>query len=157
MKASILLLGAFTIPLNGAAAPHAAPVTSVSELAAPRIIMIHGGALDSVRYLTDWHENLEFMLSVNEVSGKVADLNLADRRYVDLALFWYGPTWDRFAKDTTLLKTLDPTGKEVGHGRLYLPKGELPAVLLYPGASVYRVVNEKGIRILEKYRVPVAP
>ncbi|MEO7353240.1 MAG: hypothetical protein ABIZ70_02705 [Gemmatimonadales bacterium] len=157
MKALLLVLSALTVSLHGLPAPATSHLVDAPRRAAPRIIKLHGGALDSRRYLTDWYENLDLMLAMNEPSGKVADLSLAGRRYVEMALYWYGPTWEPFAKDTTLLKTLDPADPRAAAGRLHLPQGALPGIVIYQGASQYRVVSEKGIKILEKYRVPIAP
>lgn len=148
MKAVILLLA-----IVGASV--GVPTTSrpsVPGSAAPRIIMLHGGVLKERVYLTEWWENLDFMLAVSEpVSGATAAPS-DGTPHIDVAMYWHGPTWEPYAKDTARLRTLDP--KDGQRGRIYLGHGDLRPFLAFPGASVARGIGAEGLKILSKYQVP---
>jgi hypothetical protein len=61
-----------------------------------------------------------------------------------LTFFWYGPTWDRFAKDTTLLKTLDPLKGDETLSLIIAHE----VILYYPNAKRARVVTAEGLKTL---------
>jgi hypothetical protein len=123
------------------------------DLAAPRIIMLYGGALDRRLYLTRFPENLQFMSAVAEPATLTRDA-LRGRPFIEVALYWHGPTWEPYATDTALLKTLRP---EAGQpARLYLGKGRLPPLFDYYSAGVnsgLRTIDPAGLAILKRHKV----
>lgn len=150
MKAPLFLIAGLCLGLSET--PFSSPD---AELAAPRIIMVYGGALTERYYLTDWKENLQFMRAVSEVSGPITDLRDERRPYVELALFWDATKWDSYARDSLKLKTLDPGGRDVGRGRLYYGEGSGPPVLVYSTAKSFRIVKAAGVEILARHGVAI--
>ncbi|MEO5824953.1 MAG: hypothetical protein ABIR59_03635 [Gemmatimonadales bacterium] len=147
MKGVFLILAIVGISAGGPARPH----TSSPESAAPRIIMLYGGVLKEPIYLTDWRENLDFMLAVSEPVSGAAALPSDSTQHIEVAMYWYGPTWEPYVQDTTRLRTLDP--KDAQRSRIYLGHANLRPLLVFPGATSARRIAAKGIEILSKYHV----
>lgn len=121
--------------------------------AAPRIILVHGAALPERQYLTTWRENLDFVSGIADPSTPVTEAKLAGRRFVDLSLYWEAHQWEAYLASPATLATLDPADKRAGQGRLYLPQGDEPALLVYRTATHVRVVNAASLEILKRYGV----
>ena len=145
----LLLVLAATATLVGGRTVPAPP----SFRMAPRIIMVHGGAVPQRLYLTNWRENLDFVSGIGEPSTPVEAARLAGRRYVDLTLYWEAPKWEKYLATPAALTQLDPADKAAGQGRLYLPTRDEPALLVYQTATRGRVVNAASIELLERYGV----
>jgi hypothetical protein len=85
MKGVMLLLALVGF---GTGAPMKAH-TSVPVYAAPRIIVLYGGVLKEPVYLTDWWENLDFMLAVSNLqSGPWPRSRVARRTSIRDVLEW---------------------------------------------------------------------
>ena len=148
---------AFVLLALLAATPTAAgPAARSPRLAAPRIIMFYGGSLEGRRYLTDYRENLQFMSAITQASTASRDA-LTGVRFIEATLYWHGPTWERHATDTALLKTLRPEAGQ--RARLYLRDGDLPPLFDYSSAF-YRpglhTIDPRGLVILHRNNVPVS-
>lgn len=142
--------------LTAAALAAGGPAIPASPAAAPRIIMYYGGELGDQRvYMVDWYENLALMLAMSD-SLRTVPPGYRQGRYVDIAMYWHGPTWEAHARDTTLLKTLRP---EQGlKSRLYLASGESRAFIEASGSFAYikyREISDSGLTILRKHGVPL--
>lgn len=132
--------------------PHDAPATDSSAApAAPRIIMVYGGTLTERIYLTDWHENLDFMMNLSLSDGSHArhEDSLSAPRF-EMALYWGNPGWDPSARDTAALRRLDPA--DGSPARIVL--GKLPRIT-YPGSNHPRVIGDSGLRILRERGLPM--
>ncbi len=149
MKGVMLLLALVGF---GTGAPMKAH-TSVPAYAAPRIIVFYGGVLKEPVYLTDWWENLDFMLAVSEPAVGPLAAQSDSTPHIEVAMYWNGPTWEPYVKDTMKLRTLDP--KDAQRSRLYLGRADRQPFLAYPGAPVVRGIAAKGVKILAKYHVPI--
>jgi hypothetical protein len=132
--------------------PDLAPATDVAGAsAAPRIIMVHGGTLAERIYLTDWKQNLEFLLDLSLTEGSFAtsEDSLTAPRF-EMSLFWGNDQWDRIARDTALLRRLDSA--DGSPARIVL--GGLPRVT-YPGSNHPRVIGATAMRILRERGFPM--
>ncbi|MEP6591002.1 MAG: hypothetical protein ABJC19_07450 [Gemmatimonadota bacterium] len=148
MKGIMLLLAIVGFGTGVPTSPH----TAFSGAAAPRIIMLYGGVLKERVYLTDWYENLAFMLAVSEPVAAATAAPSDSTPHIEVAMYWYGPQWEPYVHDTTRLRTLDP--KDAAPSRLYLGHANLRPFLAFPGASAARGIAESGLTILAKYHVP---
>jgi hypothetical protein len=137
------------VPLLLLVQPPVAPAAETA--AAPRIIMIHGGTLEERIYLTDWKQNLEFLLDLSLTDGSYAtsEDSLTAPRF-EMALYWGNDYWDRVARDTAELRRLDPT--DGSPARIVL--GGLPRVT-YPGSNHPRVIGATAMRILRERGFPM--
>jgi hypothetical protein len=116
----------------------ASALTSVSSLAAPRIILITGLDLKNPVILADWYENAEIMLGL-EIAD-VPSQRLRHREYFEVAMFW-GPRWQEYVDGGESLSALTPADANQ-HARLYPSTGQEPVVLVYddrPDPSGYGV------------------
>jgi len=145
MKGFLVLLTALGLttgaPAASAPAPHAAP----------RIIMLHGGVLEERIYLTDWYENLAFMLAIAEPAPSRVAAVSDSTPHVEIAMFWGGPTWEPYVQDTSRLRTLDP--EDAQRSRLYLGHDGRPPFIAFPVGPTARAIDSTGLKILAKYRV----
>jgi hypothetical protein len=124
-----------------------------ADAAAPWFVMFHGNLLQKRIVLTDWHENQRLMLSVAE-AVTVADRDLQDRPYVDVAYFW-GPDWVNYPTDEASVKKLEPqSGNQ--HGRFYPAYGAAEAIVTFEEASgpLQRKITPAGLEVLAKYGIP---
>src|SRR5690606_523344 len=125
------------------------PAREASRAMAPRINMFYDGSLETPIYMTDWWENLEFVSSVAEIRPINSDSGQSYAARVKVALFWHNPTWDRYARDSRLLRTLDPA-----HGSpATLEVRSNTVSLLYGKSKFERVLNEKAFAILKRHGV----
>lgn len=148
MKGFLLLLTAFGLTTGLSTRSEPAP------RAAPRIIMLHGGVLQERIYLTDWNENLAFMLAIAEPAAQPVSAASDSAPHVEIAMFWHGPTWEPYVLDTSRLRTLDP--EDAQRSRLYLGRDGRPPVIRFPVGPAARAIDSTGLKILAKYRVPVS-
>ena len=127
--------------------------------AAPRIILLHDGLMSERRvFMTDWKENLAFMVSTTE-SADVDPEELERAPAVKVALFWHGPTWENYANDPEALKTLSSDLAEQ-HARIYPASQTHEALFVFksipaPNPRLARRLGPEGIEILRKYGVLV--
>lgn len=137
----------FTSPVTAPAAP----------LAAPRIIMLHGGSLAEPIYLTNWHQNLTFMLAV-DATAPISRSTIDTAGAIQVAMFWYGPEWEGFARDTTRLPELTRHLGRAQRGALYLPpQSRTPLLDYYSGLTNpgLRTIAPIGLAILHRAGVPL--
>jgi hypothetical protein len=146
---------------------------TVSEAAAPRLVMVYGSLLDKPAVIDDWigiEEKLYWCQGLCSVDGKVTDgrqkndiepADLKGRPYLDLALFW-GTPWVQYVNDGKPLGNIKAEDAEAtlgqgmqssaAHGKFYPACGDLPAVIwLY----TIKRVNEDGLKLLSKFGVPI--
>jgi len=133
------------------------PVASpVPDLAAPRIIMVHGDRLEHPGYMVDWNENLQFMLATDSLGPDAASRSGMET-VCQVALFWGNDKWDAIARDSSRWHELEVEQPEVGRGKIYRKRDTGAIYLWYSsairGASRLRLVNDDGRRILIKYGV----
>jgi hypothetical protein len=126
-------------------------------LAAPHIVMIHGGSLRERIVIADWTTNQRLM------SGLIAQTSLPDsalrsRPFFDVALFW-GSEWKTYAETPERLQDLRPSQANQ-FARLYPAVGKLPALLVFRAGlagmarpSRYRRVSPDALDILAKHGV----
>jgi hypothetical protein len=143
---------AYTLALLSLGGP--APIPSVghsTSLAAPEIIIFHGGPLTSPVTVASWTENHALLLSMEPSEGLTPRWPPTPTRpVIKLALFW-GVQWRAYARSPSLLATLTPAQAN--------QTGEfLPAV---PGARArIRVgfidgpVSDSGLAVLRRHRIP---
>jgi hypothetical protein len=162
---ALLLLPVATTGTKPASAP---------TLAAPRIIVFHSGVLQGRRYMTDWSENLRFMLATNAPVSETREA-LGERPYIEVALYWHGPTWEAYAADTALLNTLplpvsssswspsppplppEDRRRLIQPARLYLGWHDHPPLFDYFSAGAnpgLRSISSAGLEILRAHDVP---
>ena len=117
--------------------------------------MFYGGVLEGRRYLTTFGENMAFMGAIVEPATMTRDA-MAGRSFMEVALYWHNPTWEPYATDTALLKTLRP---EAGQpARLYLGEGQHPPLFDYHSAGAnpgLRTIAPTGLDILRRHNVPM--
>jgi hypothetical protein len=143
---------AYTLALLSLGGPS--PLRSVghtTSLAAPEIIIFHGGPLTRPVTVASWTENHALLLSLEPSEGLTPSWRPAPTRpVIKLALFW-GVQWRAYARSPSLLATLTPAQPSQA--------GEyLPAV---PGARArIRVgffdgpVSDAGLAVLRRHRIP---
>jgi hypothetical protein len=154
VAAAALLLSASEPVDARSSASSAAEAARSSMRAMPRIIMFYGGAMKERRYMVDLRENHALMQAIS-VEGVSRTVDTAERPYVDVAMFWHNPTWEKHATDTALLRTLDPALAQ--RSRLYLDRGFERAVISSSNAAVveFREISALGIGIMRINGVPV--
>ena len=116
---------------------------SVSNLAAPRILMFLPS--DSARpvFLTDWNENGRFMSGLRETP--VPKDNVFTRPSIAVGLFWLGPRWEPFVRDPAALAHLKLSDAEQ-QGRLYF--GANDSSMLFVFKNVPRSPRARYRRVL---------
>jgi hypothetical protein len=126
-------------------------VVSPLEAAAPRLLMVYGAHLQKPVLLSDWGEIFKMFTS----TAAETNVNLADRPFYELALFW-GPEWNVYVNDGKPLDKLRPEDANQ-KGRFYPAFRDKPAVIS-AGPTVKQVPAE-SLRFLERSgirtRVPV--
>jgi len=116
------------------------------EAAAPRLLMVYGASLQKPVLLSDWGEIFKMFTS----TPAETDVNLNDRPFFELALFW-GPDWNAYVNDGKPLDMLLPEDANQ-KGRFYPAFGDNPAVIS-AGATLKRIPPE-SVRFLERYGIP---
>lgn len=128
---------------------------SLTRAAAPRLLMVYGTPLPQPVLLTDWWENLDFMLAIAE-GVTITPEELAGRPYLGLAFFG-GPEWVRYADEGRPLGALRPEEANQ-HGRFYPAAGDAGAVVTLdsvPGPwPLTRRVEPTGLEILARHGIP---
>lgn len=147
-----LVLSALALTLTGS---FAAAEPEAPALAAPRIIVLYGGPLEEPVYLTDWHENLRLMLASTEralISRAEVDTSGA----IQVAMFWYGPAWEEYARNADRLPELLSLTHKAQHASLYLADQGGPSLLDYSSALMnrgLRKIDSSGIALLASHGV----
>jgi len=116
------------------------------EAAAPRLLMVYGGPLQNGVLLRDWGEIFKMFTS----APSETNVNLNDRPFFELALFW-GREWNDYVNDGKPLDKLRPEDANQ-KGRFYPAFGDKPAVIS-AGRTVKQVPAE-SLRFLERYGIP---
>ena len=142
-----------------------APSAPSEVAAAPRIILLHDGLMSERRvFMTDWNENLTFMLSTTQ-SADVDPEELVNAPVVRAALFWGGPKWERYVDDPELLNTLSP-GLAEQHARIYPATEGREALFVMenvfgggpnPRFVFVRRLGPEGVEILRRHDVLTEP
>lgn len=101
-----------------------------ARAAAPRIMVISGGALPRPVILTDWADNTTIVQG-NEL--QIDPSQLAARPYLSVSLFW-GPQWDAYIAAGRPLAALD-AAQPTQTGRIYPGVGGGPALLVLDAAN----------------------
>jgi hypothetical protein len=141
----------FAAGVVGTAAWAASP-SSGAELAGPRIIMFHAGVLGEERiHLTDVYENMRFMQAIASPVDTVPPDYKAGP-FVEVAMFWHNPTWEPYAKDSALLRTLRP--EQGQRSTLYLARPGFHTFVDFPVYIKHRLVDSIGMEILKRHRIP---
>jgi hypothetical protein len=121
-------------------------------LAAPEIIIYHGGALERPIVVASFAENHTLLLTAgpHERLRQGTAPPLEKRPSIDLALFW-GIGWRAYAASPAFLASLTPAHADQ-HGKLY------PAV---PGAyaivsigAITGPVSDSGLAMLRRHGIP---
>jgi hypothetical protein len=138
--------------------------TSGAARAWPRLMMFYGTAIQNERrHITDWHKVEEFFDAL-ESSNRARP----DGPFLEVALYWHGPTWEPFVTDPAKLKDLplppNPAGSPtisrpafIQSARLYLGNGSQPPIFDYFSADRYpglQVVNAQGVKLLAAHGIP---
>ena len=140
--ALVLALGGLTTAARSA--------IEARTLAAPEIIIVHGGALPEQRVLASIEENHRLLLSVNR-PAPFPSAPLSERPALQLALFW-GWEWHATAESPERLRALRP-GQANQRGTFYPATGTAPALLMVGHTA--GVVSDSGLAILARHAVPV--
>ena len=129
-------------------------------VAAPDLIMFHGGTLSAPVILTDWDQNMALL---NELAGKVSSIKpeaLQGRPSISVAMFW-GYEWREYVTQRKLGTLTPEQGNQ--HATLYPATQTAPACLLLKdkgkfghgmaSAGLVRSVSDEGTALLRKYAV----
>lgn len=147
-----LVLSALALTLTGS---FAAAEPEAPALAAPRIIVLYGGPLEKPVYLTNWYENLQFMLSSTErATLRPGDVDTTGA--IRVAMFWYGPAWEEYARNAQRLPELLSLTHKAQLGSLYLAGSGAPSFLNYHSALAsagLRVIDGAGIALLASHGI----
>jgi hypothetical protein len=124
--------------------------------ASPRIIMVTGLSLDNPIFLSDQLENLDLMLAFQEgreiEEGRVVDpMELRDRPYLELWLYWGATQWEPYVSEGRLDELRREQANQ--YGRFYPAFGRRDAVmnLDVPGS---RKATAKLLAILARHGIP---
>jgi hypothetical protein len=123
--------------------------------AAPRIILVTGGALNRPAVLADWQENLAIMqAAADPVDARLEDLG--SRHSYRVALFW-GSEWNRYMQGGRDPGALRP--EEANQfARYYPPTAINGAVLAFdaipgPGAPPLRRLDNQGVAVFARHGI----
>jgi hypothetical protein len=108
--------------------------------------MLHGGALANRVFLTDVVENMSFMAAVAR-PAEIGRAELYGRPYVEVALYWSHPRWERIATDPSLLRTLSPVLGEPA--RIYLLDDRQHLVFDYHGGSPAALFDNRSLKAMD--------
>ena len=123
-----------------------------ADFAAPRIIMLHGGSLERPVYLTNWHQNLTFMGAIAS-TAPVARSSVDTANAIQVAMFWRGPDWEAYARDSARLPELIRHLDHAQRAALYLPPQSTAPLLDYHTAASnpgLRTISPLGLAILHR-------
>jgi hypothetical protein len=128
-----------------AVAVCAGALAGPASAAAPRYIMVSGGALAKPILLADWTENLRFETAVLLAPKVEHPAKLPLRSRLTLSLFW---GWGEHRPKSP--------SQANQRGWLYPAAGSRPALIALGvnGRSQLRVVSGPLLRILERHAVP---
>ena len=150
---------ALHLPILCAGLLFGGPAAGTPEsLAAPRIIVLHGGSLERPVYLTNWQENLQLMLAISEPSQPRRS-SVDTTGAIQVAMFWHGPTWEEFARNTERLPGLMQYLDKAQRGAIYLPPSSSEPLVDYhsslsnPGL---RRISAIGLAILSRAGVQIS-
>jgi hypothetical protein len=124
-----------------------------ASLAAPEIIIFHGGPLAQPVIVASWHDNHKLLMARGPheptTSGRRAPI---DRPVIELALFW-GAWWGTYSSSPERLAMLRP-GMANQRGRYYpAVRGERAMISV---GSMRGPVSDSGLAVLRRHRVPTS-
>ncbi len=120
-------------------------VTSL-EAAAPRLLMVYGASFQKPVLLSEWGKIFKMFTS----TPAETDVNLNDRPFFELALFW-GPEWNAYVNDGKPLDKLRPEDANQ-KGRFYPAFGDNPAVI--SAGPMVKQIPPESVSFLEHYGIP---
>src|SRR5262245_27729364 len=127
--------------------------SSSAALAAPEIIIFHGGPLKRPIVVASWAENHTLMqpATPNEQLRRVFPPPLDRRPTIELALFW-GVSWRAWATSPEQLAKLTPALADQ-HGKLYLAVPGAYATVAV--GQTIGPVSDSGLAVLRRHGIPV--
>jgi hypothetical protein len=144
------------VRLVAASALAALWLAPTAVAASPRIIMVTGPSLENPIFLSDQLENLDLMLAFQEgreiEEGRVVDpMELRDRPYLELWLYWGNTQWEPYVSEGRLDELRREQANQ--YGRFYPAFGRRAAVmnLDVPGS---RKATAKLLAILARHGIP---
>lgn len=148
--------------------PNSGTITTPPDrtaLASPRLIMFHGDLLTESLF-AHTHSDVISLLADRQAHAYTGSLD--GRPFIDLKLFWHNPTWERYAQDPQLRKTLRPEDADATcillkcSGRFY-PAHRGEAAVLYADAygingapPAPRVPGPEALTILGRIGLPLS-
>ena len=159
MKAVVAGLLLLVPPPSGE--PLGGRVELSNVVAAPEIVMLHGGSLRERVVIADWSTNHRLLAGLVP-QASVPESVLRNRPYFDVALFW-GTEWKSHSESPERLRSLQPTqGNQFA--RLYPAHGKAPALFVFRAGlagmvprAPYRSVSPDARDLLAKYGVRLRP
>jgi hypothetical protein len=144
------------VRLVAACALAALCLAPTAVAASPRIIMVTGPSLEKPIFLADQLENLDLMLAFQEgreiEEGRVVDpMELRDRPYLGLWLYWGNTQWEPYVSEGRLDELRREQANQ--YGRFYPAFGRRDAVMSLdvPGS---RKATAKLLAILARHGIP---
>jgi hypothetical protein len=144
------------VRLVAACALAALCLAPTAVAASPRIIMVTGPSLEKPIFLADQLENLDLMLAFQEgreiEEGRVVDpMELRDRPYLELWLYWGNTQWEPYVSEGRLDELRREQANQ--YGRFYPAFGRRDAVMSLdvPGS---RKATAKLLAILARHGIP---
>jgi hypothetical protein len=145
-------------PLSGASLSRR--VEHPNVLAAPHIVMVHGGSLRERVVIADWTTNQRLMSGLI-AQTRLPDSTLRSRPFFDVALFW-GTEWKSYTETPERLRSLHPSQANQ-FARLYPALGTGPALFVFRTglAGLPRVPQRRlspdALDMLAQYGVKLSP
>jgi hypothetical protein len=132
--------------------------------AAPRLLLFHGETLQGARlHITDWDAVMRFFQALSS-----ARFSSAPRApFIDVGLYWHGPTWEPYLASPEQLRTLPLPGATIAPsrhaliqtGRLYLATARTPAMFeihVADAEPMRQSVGPAAIELLRQHKIPTA-
>lgn len=144
MGSRVVLLAVLTVALVA---------TAPALAAAPRLIMVSGGALERPVLLSDAGEVVELYSSF--FRGTAVDrASLGERPSLRLGLLWDNRLWEPYVRAGRLGELRPGQANQVG--RFYPAVGDKPALVDVPGYGRWpKLAGAQALSILERRGVPV--
>ena len=122
-------------------------------LAAPEIIIFHGGPLTTPIVIASWNENHTILLPREPTARLTPSQRPSSepRETIELALFW-GAEWRVYATSPERLATLTPS-RATQRGK-YFPAAPGVRATISVGA-ISGPVSDSGLAVLSRHRIPI--
>jgi hypothetical protein len=115
--------------------------------AAPPLVLVYGPGLDRPVRLDDWWGNYSLLIGEEAADSDLADL--AERPFLDVALFW-GPRWVDSVQRGEPLDQIQPEQANQ-FGRIYPSFGGRRALIVLDLLS--RRLPDQGVALLEQHGI----